>query len=224
MYIDSIQKPHVNWRWIWYIPSTMIVPSVASNSARMVDILLLVAIRLLIYMIPRRLPALRKWMSVFLSIFVSLDLLFFVRVLRDESLVHGANQFIRSISFTYDGKYLATGAEDKQITVKKNTPCWMETNLLPLERSGTLKRNKSSVSWKAMRRMSIRLNSVEIMKKFSSLALVIKLYAFGIGCMAVPCMSFASRTSTIIDQRTLAWQVWRSLQMAHWWQRAVWTR
>jgi WD40 repeat protein len=42
---------------------------------------------------------------------------FFYRVLQDETAGRDGDLYIRSVSFSPDGKYLATGAEDKQIRV-----------------------------------------------------------------------------------------------------------
>lgn len=44
---------------------------------------------------------------------------FCYRVLQDETTGRDGDLYIRSVSFSPDGKYLATGAEDKQIRVMK---------------------------------------------------------------------------------------------------------
>lgn len=43
----------------------------------------------------------------------------FVSVLVDESAGKSGDLYIRSVCFSPDGKYLATGAEDKQIRVRR---------------------------------------------------------------------------------------------------------
>jgi glucose repression regulatory protein TUP1 len=54
--------------------------------------------------------------GVFSLLSISIQLT--VSVLLDESTTRSGDLYIRSICFSPDGKYLATGAEDRQIRVR----------------------------------------------------------------------------------------------------------
>lgn len=78
-------------------------------------------------------------------------------VLVDEDASKTGDLYIRSVCFSPDGKYLATGAEDKQIRVRAH--CLLSTALQTLTsliilricagcRSGTLQRNAFAIHLK----------------------------------------------------------------------------
>lgn len=79
-------------------------------------------------------------------------------VLVDEAASKTGDLYIRSVCFSPDGKYLATGAEDKQIRVR-HTFIGLFTfvlTLVPLHRFGTFKRSGSGRSSKAINKRSTR--------------------------------------------------------------------
>ena len=49
-------------------------------------------------------------------------LMYLTSVLTDDAASKTGDLYIRSVCFSPDGKYLATGAEDKQIRVRKRFP------------------------------------------------------------------------------------------------------
>ena len=48
--------------------------------------------------------------------------MYLTSVLTDDAASKTGDLYIRSVCFSPDGKYLATGAEDKQIRVRKRFP------------------------------------------------------------------------------------------------------
>lgn len=47
-----------------------------------------------------------------------------ISMLQDESSTQEGDLYIRSICFSPDGRFLATGAEDKQIRVRHHVACF----------------------------------------------------------------------------------------------------
>lgn len=95
--------------------------------------------------------------SVFLTRPVSLEHSNNHSVLVDEDASKTGDLYIRSVCFSPDGKFLATGAEDKQIRVR--ACCLLSTALQTLTsfitlricavcRSGTLQKNASATHLK----------------------------------------------------------------------------
>lgn len=89
-----------------------------------------------------------------------------VTKLQDESVDKDGDLYIRSVCFSPDGKYLATGAEDKQIRVScllhfsRVAGCsgWIRTDH-PSQRSGIFQRAPSDIHSPAMSKTYIRLTS-----------------------------------------------------------------
>lgn len=95
----------------------MVVLFAVLNSVLMVAFLLLAVIKQPTSMIRSLLLVLRKFTNVFMHSLYSIAF----SVLQDENAGREGDLYIRSVSFSPDGKYLATGAEDKQIRVCRLT-------------------------------------------------------------------------------------------------------
>lgn len=67
-------------------------------------------------------------------------------VLADDSAGKAGDLYIRSVCFSPDGKYLATGAEDKQIRVRISLLCFISCTYIYICRSGTLPKNAFAMS------------------------------------------------------------------------------
>ena len=103
--------------------------------------------------------------------------------------------YVRSVCFSPDGKYLATGAEDKQIRVGAICPSfrfqdrWEYLNLsfcaLFFYRSGTSPTSESSVSSKGINEKSTLSPSLR-MVELSFLAQVTKQGVYGMCTMVLP--------------------------------------
>jgi hypothetical protein len=77
-------------------------------------------------------------------------------VLLDETTNRTGDLYIRSICFSPDGKFLATGAEDRQIRVSPICPCTYRRHRLTALRSGTSSKNVSATCCKATCKKSTR--------------------------------------------------------------------
>ena len=82
--------------------------------------------------------------------------------LQDETVDKDGDLYIRSVCFSPDGKYLATGAEDKQIRVSmtKKGCCLFRVDRLTFNRSGISRHALFGTHLQGMSRTSILLTSL----------------------------------------------------------------
>lgn len=117
-----------------------------------------------------------------------------VAKLQDDSVDKDGDLYIRSVCFSPDGKYLATGAEDKQIRVRRLLQVLKQltvSNILTdCERFGRSKHAPSGTLLPGTSRTSTRL-TLPAMANTSHPAVVIEQFAFGISITARRCLTLA---------------------------------
>ena len=123
------------------------------------------------------------------------NLTFISSVLADDSAGKSGDLYIRSVCFSPDGKFLATGAEDKQIRVRLYNLYQVDIFIQPHQhRSGTLPKSASATSLTAINKKSTPSTS-HTTAASSFRALATKQHVYGIW-EAVPRKCSPSTTPT----------------------------